>query len=180
MNVILHMPHTSQEVPTEFYEGLLISRQEFNRYNLLMSDVGIDTLFKDLDGYRVRPKYSRLFCDVERFRNDKDEVMSKVGQGVVYTHTFDGVEFHKNDAEYKTLVLKYYDEYHKRLDTLAENLLEQDKDLLILDLHSFSDQMASSIQAGPFPDICIGVEEEYYNEDVLNQIKEEIHKKGYI
>ena len=70
MKVLLHMPHISLRLPISFYKGLQISKNEINKYNLTMSDVGIDTLFKDVKGYRISPKFSRLYCDVEKYKNE--------------------------------------------------------------------------------------------------------------
>ena len=58
-----------------------------------MTDLGIDELFKDYECIKVIPKYSRLYCDVERFKDDDKEIMSKYGEGVVYTHLYDGTVF---------------------------------------------------------------------------------------
>ena len=77
MKILLHMPHVSLKLPKSFYKGLLIDKNLVNKYNLIMSDVGIDTLFKDVKAYRIKAKYSRLFCDIEKFKNDELEVMSK-------------------------------------------------------------------------------------------------------
>ena len=107
VKVLLHMPHVNLKVPKMFYKGLIISKEAFNIYNLKTSDVLVDYLFKDIKGIRIRPKYSRMFCDVERFKDDNLEIMSKVGQGVIYTHTYDGKLFHKNNETYKKKVLKY-------------------------------------------------------------------------
>ena len=85
MKTILHIPHASTAVPPVFYEGLLISRTEFFRYNKEMADIGVEELFRNVDGERVIAPYSRLFCDVERYRNDDNEPMAKYGEGVVYT-----------------------------------------------------------------------------------------------
>ena len=68
MKVLLHMPHVSLKVPKWFYKGLTISKEEFRKYNLKMADLGVDELFKDLKGIKVSPKYSRMFCDVEKFK----------------------------------------------------------------------------------------------------------------
>ena len=179
MNIILHMPHVSLEVPDEFYDGLVISRNLFRKYNLEMTDLGVDELFKDYNYIKIIPKYSRLYCDVERFRDDEIEVMSKYGEGVVYTHAYDGVEFHMHDSDYKNKVLEYYDSYHKDLDDITKRLLEEDDELLILDCHSFSDKMAKHFFKEPFPDICIGIEENYYNQDILNKIVSKIEELGY-
>ncbi len=181
MKVIMHMPHVSLKVPKSFYKGLVISKNSFHKYNLQMTDLGIDELFNDYSCIKVKPKYSRLFCDVERFRDDKLEVMSKFGEGVVYTHTFDHTLFHVHDEKYKNKVLKYYDSYHKKLDKLTKKLLKQDNELLILDCHSYSEHMVSNFisEDESYPDICIGVEENYYDERILNLVIKKIKSLGF-
>ncbi len=179
MKILMHMPHVRLEVPDEFYEGLLIDRNLFHKYNLEMTDLGIDELFKDYDYVKVIPKYSRLYCDVERFKDDELEIMSKYGEGVIYTHLYDGTLFHAHNNIYKDKVLKYYDEYHNKLDRVASSLLSDDDTLLILDCHSFSEKMASHFFKGPFPDICIGIEENYYNQEILDSIINKIKELGY-
>ena len=87
MKILLHMPHTKLRLPKIFYRGLLIDKNELNKYNLIMSDVGVDELFKGIKAYKIQSKYSRLYCDVEKFKDDNLEIMSKYGQGVIYTHT---------------------------------------------------------------------------------------------
>ena len=179
MNILLHMPHVSLDVPDEFYEGLLISKNKFHKYNLEMTDLGVDELFKGFDYIKVMPKYSRLYCDVERYRDDSKEIMSKYGEGVIYTKLYDGTLFHRHNDEYKNKALSYYDEYHKNLDNVTKELLNKDNTLLILDCHSFSDKMASHFYQENFPDICIGVEEEYYDQKILDEIINKIKQLGY-
>ena len=179
MKILLHMPHVSLDVPEEFYDGLIIPKMLFHKYNLEMTDLGIDELFKSFNCIKVIPKYSRLYCDVERFRDDSKEIMSKYGEGVVYTHLYDGKLFHIHDEKYKNKVLKYYDEHHNYLDDVTKKLLNEDNTLLILDCHSFSDKMTSHFYQEPFPDICIGVEDDYYDEEILNIIINKIKKLGY-
>lgn len=79
MKILLHMPHVSLKLPKSFYKGLLINKCLLNKYNLLMSDLGIDTLFKDVKAHKIKAKYSRLYCDVEKFKDDNLEIMSKYG-----------------------------------------------------------------------------------------------------
>ena len=179
MQVLLHMPHISIKVPRKFFNGLIIPKDLFRKYNLEMSDIGIDELFKDYKCIKIKPKYSRLFCDVERFRNDNDEIMSKYGEGVVYTNTYDGILFHKHDEKYKNKVLRYYDKYHKNLDKITKKLLRKDDSLLIIDCHSFSDKMASFFFKKPFPDICIGIEKDYYDKKIVDYVVNKIKKLGY-
>ena len=179
IKVLLHMPHVSLDVPNEFYDGLLIPKWLFHKYNLEMTDLGIDELFKGYNYTKVIPKYSRLYCDVERFRDDSKEIMSKYGEGVVYTNLYDGTLFHQHDNNYRNKVLSYYDEYHKNLDNITKELLNDENTLLILDCHSFSDKMTSHFYKEPFPDICIGVEDEYYDQEILDMIINKITQLGY-
>ena len=179
MNIIMHMPHVSLKVPKRFYKGLIISKDLFNKYNLEMTDLGIDIVSKDFKYKKIKSKYSRLYCDVERFKDDNLEIMSKYGEGVIYTNLYDGLLFHRHDNKYKNKVLKYYDKYHKKLDIITKQLLKKDDKLLILDCHSFSDKMASHFFEEPFLDICIGVEDNYYDEDILNIIINRINELGY-
>lgn len=179
MKVLLHLPHVSLRLPKKFYKGLLIDKINLNKYNLTMSDLGIDFLFQDFKTYKIKPKYSRLFCDVEKFKDDNKEVMSKYGQGVIYTHTFDNVKFHQHNQKYRNKVYRYYDRYHRRLDRLVDRLLKKDEDLLILDCHSFSDKLAKQFCGGEYPDICIGVENGYYDQEILGKIIAKIEDSGY-
>ena len=178
MKILLHMPHTSLRLPKIFYKGLLISKEELRYFNLKMTDLYVDYLFKDLKYKKIKAKYSRLFCDVEKFKDDNIEFMSKYGQGVIYTHTYNGVKFHIHNDKYKKKVYKYYDNYHKRLDKISKRLLKRDNELLIIDIHSFSDEQARNHHDGPFPDICIGVEEDFYDKGILDNIIYEIKEKG--
>lgn len=175
----MHIPHASLEVPQIFYDGLLISRAEFSRYNREMADIGVEELFRGVEGERIVAPYSRLFCDVERYRDDDKEPMAKYGEGAVYTRLYDGVLFHSHDAAYRNAVLEYYDAYHARFNETVLRLLEEDQRLLILDCHSFSDKMAAHFFAPPFPDVCIGIEKDHYDETITEKILSAIRKKGF-
>ena len=179
MKKLLHIPHSSLIVPDRFYEGLLISKEDFARYNLEMSDIGVCELFSHIEGERIIAPCSRLYCDLERFKDDSKEPMAKYGEGVIYTHTYDGKLFHRHDKVYVDEVMKYYDNYHQKFDEMALKLLNEEGELLILDCHSFSDKMASHFFKPPFPDICIGIEKDYFDEKILDKILLEIKNKGY-
>ncbi len=179
MKTILHIPHASLAVPNDFYDGLLIPRDEFSRYNKEMTDFGVEKLFRNVEGERIIAPYSRLYCDMERYRDDNKEPMAKYGEGVVYTHLYDGTLFHAHDENYRNTVLKYYDAYHANFNETVLRLLKEDSSLLILDCHSFSDKMAAHFFAPPFPDVCIGIEKEYYDKEITEKILSAIQNKGY-
>ena len=81
-SVLFHIPHASTFIPTEYLsdytEGVLTD----NLYN--MTDWYTDELFDLGFGERIIFPVSRLVCDPERFRNDAEEEMSKIGMGAVY------------------------------------------------------------------------------------------------
>ena len=178
IKVILHFPHVGLDIPRRFLKGVVINYAELLKYIIEMSDFGVDALFESFEVKKIKSKYSRLYCDVERFKDDKLEVMSKYGQGVIYTHTYDHTLFHEYDDIYNKKVYKYYDRYHRKFDKECMKILNKGHKLLILDCHSFSDKMASYIKEKPFPDICLGVEEEFYNDEILTYIKNKILNKG--
>ena len=69
-NILIHVPHASTFIPDEHRRKALISQQELEAENRFMCDSGI----LDLISEKLRPNavifpYSRLYCDVERFRD---------------------------------------------------------------------------------------------------------------
>jgi len=80
--MILHIPHSSTTLPDSFQvlDGVLLEK-EFQR----MTDWFTDELFDYAGAKKLVFPYSRLYCDVERFRDDDKEEMVKKGMGVCYT-----------------------------------------------------------------------------------------------
>ena len=156
-NVILHIPHSSTYLPESFQvlEGLSLEK-EFQR----MTDWFTDELF-DLEGAEklVFP-YSRLYCDVERFREDRDEPMAGKGMGVCYTSTSFGTKLREVSLEEKEFIKStIYDEHHKKLTALVDETLETCERVLIIDCHSFSNVPLPHEESSSRPDICIGTDD---------------------
>lgn len=182
--VIKHIPHCSIDVPEGFVDSLDMDRSLFNFYNLRMSDISVDKLFADIPGIELKAKYSRLFCDVERFKDPNLEPMEKLGQGYKYKRFYDGhpLSF-KNDLEEKRwdkVRDEYYDEWHSKLNETVEEQLRNGKDVLILDLHSFSNVLANSLgKERPYPDICIGFNDDFFSNEILDELIKEIRARGH-
>ena len=160
--IIVHIPHASLAVPNHFSKRLKVKKEYFDRMNLYESDYLIDE-FKPDDLECLMFPYSRMFCDVERFREDYLEPMAGYfKRGVVYEKDANQVGFIDIDAEYKESVLNdYYDEHHRKFRDLVAYKIKVYDECLIIDLHSFSDEYAdktrfSSDGMGNYPDICIG------------------------
>lgn len=85
-NLLIHIPHASLRLPQDFWRDVAVDRKIIKHNLRFMADYKVDELARDVDCHKVIAKYSRLYCDVERFQNDADEPMARLGMGVVYTH----------------------------------------------------------------------------------------------
>ena len=184
--VIKHIPHASLKFPKEYCEDRnlkLMFGLDYKIQNCKLCDLLVDDLFSDIEGVEVKAEYTRLYCDVERYKDDDKEPMSKYGQGYIYTkNIFNGEKYLRkftfNGNNLYEGIEAYYDAHHKRLTDETRKILKSGKKVLLLDLHSYSDELATIIgKEGPFPDVCIGLNE-HYDEKVLNLIIKEIEERG--
>lgn len=90
-NLLIHIPHASLHLPRDFWRDVAVDREIIEKNLHFMADYKVDELARDIDYHKVIAKYSRLYCDVERFQNDADEPMARLGMGAVYTHLPGGV-----------------------------------------------------------------------------------------
>jgi len=168
MKKLIHIPHSSTKIPKMFLSDYLISGDELVDESILMCDIYTDKLIeKSKDVEIIKFKYSRLFCDVERFETDE---MDEVGMGILYTNTHDlnPMRVLKNEKE----ILKYYYTHHNKLNNLTEEILEQDGEIFIIDLHSYSNkplkyELHKNLKR---PDVCLGVDSFHMDEKLLEKI----------
>ncbi len=162
--MILHIPHSSTILPDTFAvaEGVSL-QEEFHR----MTDWFTDELFDFYDAKKLIFPWSRLYCDVERFRDDKDEDMAKKGMGVCYTTSSFGTRLREvSDEEKEFIKYIYYDSHHEKFEKLVEEELEENGQALIVDCHSFSNEVLPHEESHVRPDICIGTDS-FHTPDVL-------------
>ena len=69
-NLLIHIPHTSLRLPQDFWRDATVDREIIEHNLRFMADYKVDELARDIDCHKVITKYSRLYCDVERFQND--------------------------------------------------------------------------------------------------------------
>ena len=179
-NLILHIPHSSKKIPAEYLHEYT-DKEELEETILKLTDTYTDELF-DVDSScctKVIFPFSRVFCDVERF-NDEREEMLQYGQGVIYTHGINGKRFRElSDNSVSDIIENYY-EKHKSNFT---EKVRQVKNPIIVDCHSFSDEICKMDPFNPcdLPDICIG----YNTGDVKAQaiacfLMDYLEKLGFI
>lgn len=183
--VIVHIPHASLDVPDFFIQRLKVDQEYFNRMNIYESDYLIDR-FRPVDLDCLIFPYSRMFCDVERYRDDHLESMAIWHRrGVVYERDADKKEFVEIDKGYKNMVLeKYYDDHHRRFEDLVWEKIKAYGECLIIDLHSFSDEYEHKTSTYKKywyrnPDICIGFNDYGKMKDMLLRIQALCNLYGY-
>ncbi|MGB8960160.1 MAG: N-formylglutamate amidohydrolase [Candidatus Aminicenantales bacterium] len=161
--LIVHIPHSSVEIPPNIRQSLLLTDAELERELPVMTDLYTDEVPLDLNSIRIiKAPVSRLVVDVERFRRDEDEPMARFGMGAVYTRTHDGRELRALTEESREEMLRrYFDPHHRNLTAATRDELAEHGRCLIVDVHSFSDMPLPHEKDHnvPRPDICLGTDE---------------------
>lgn len=180
MNCILfHVPHSALKIPKQYWNICIKDKNYIKKTDKFLSDYLTDKLIPN-KCHKLVFKYSRLFCDVEKFKDDSKEIMSKKGMGVIYTNDCNNAIAIPN-KKYKRIVFKsYYIKHHNKLDKIVTNLLKKYNKCIIVDLHSFSDEMARKLfNSNNNSDICIGIDNTYTDEKLTNFTINHFKKFGY-
>ena len=155
--ILLHVPHASTYIPRE--ELPRFCPADLADELLKMTDRYCDELFTGYDSI-VFP-VGRLVCDPERFRDDAQETMSRVGMGAIYTKTSSGALLRMvSRMDREELLRRYYDPHHARLTAAVEAKLQAHGRCLIIDGHSFHPVPLpyEPDQEPNRPDFCIGTD----------------------
>jgi len=161
---VLHIPHSSQEIPPDLRHTLLLDDDALEQELLRMTDRYTDLLFAQApdDACTVIYPVSRLIVDPERFVLDSEEPMVARGMGVIYTRTSDGQPLRHPplSAQRAALLERFYKPHHLAVTTAVLAALSEHDSALVIDCHSFP--------ARPLPyeldqtsdrrDICIGTD----------------------
>ncbi len=138
-NLVLHIPHASLRIPD--YSQFLIPRDAVDAEALYLTDLYTDALF--VAGYHdtvIQADFCRVFCDVERFRIDALEPMSKFGMGATYLRCDDGMELRQlTEAQRDAILRDYYEPHHTKLTDAVDTELSSLGEARIVDCHSFPD-----------------------------------------
>ena len=105
-----------------------------------MTDWFTDEIFGGLAGKSdVKFPVSRLVVDPERFENDEQEPMARLGMGVVYERTSNQALLRRklSVGERQALIEDYYRPHHQALSDLTGKIIAEHGQCFILDGHSF-------------------------------------------
>ena len=157
--LILHIPHSSSVIP--FDSGFIVDKEIIDAEILKLTDWFTDELFYSDSDEMIKADFNRVFCDCERFSDDKVEKMSKYGMGVLYTHTDNGILMRKVPKKIRNYILNkyYFDHHYNLIDAIYEQLILYKK-AIIIDCHSFSNIpfIRDLNQNEGRPDFCIGTD----------------------
>ena len=177
--VLLNIPHSGTNIPEWALDDILISEEDLELLLKFMTDKDVDKIWSFVpESSKQVADVSRLIVDTERYRNDADEEMASKGMGLYYTHTPGGREFRIKNEETYLRCLEIYDEYHSSLESKVSNCLENYSKCIILDCHSFHDDMDyTGYDSKSFPDVCVGTNGEITRE--ARTVIEIFRAKGY-
>jgi len=180
--VVVHVPHSSVEIPEEFGKSILLSKAQLWREMRRMTDAFCDDLY-DAPEFpnRVVAKYSRFVCDVERFRDDKLELRARYGQGLMYTRTVFGRRLRFYSEELRDRILsEVYDPHHEELTSAVEKALEKYGKCLVIDGHSFP-SLTTVKPLGVFnrPDFDIGTDSFHTPDGLRDALCNKVRELGY-
>lgn len=173
--MILHIPHSSTET---LNRDILDKEPELLR----MTDHFTDELYSSPNATKLVFGVSRLICDVERFENDDEEPMSKLGMGVCYVkNSFSKLLRRVSKEEKKSIIETYYRPHHQRLSDEVDAQLDKGDSALIIDCHSFPNEAYcfNSDFKQLRPDICLGTDEYHTPKELLHKVKKLFLEKGY-
>ena len=157
--LILHIPHSATEIP--LHEGFILTKNEIENEILKLTDWYTEDLYNASETERIVFKYSRIFCDPERFSDNSQEPMAKVGMGVLYERTDENQPMRLVSAELRDKILsEYYVKHHQKLNNAVKKQLGLNDRALILDCHSFPElpTKRSLHKVVPRPDFNIGTD----------------------
>ncbi len=158
--ITAHIPHAGTIVPVAAQDQFTCSEAELWQQILTVTDWYIDDLFALPGIAMAQTPISRVVLDVERFEDDALEQQAAVGQGLIYTHSTDGIPLRRalSKVERTLLIENYYRPWHLHLETQLEQQIAQWGYSLLLDCHSFPDRPFGFEQdeGRERPDFCLG------------------------
>ena len=178
-STLIHIPHSSTCIPPEYRKTFCADKPEHEIE--VMTDWFCDDLFS-CGRERIVFPVSRLVCDPERFREDRQEVMAEVGMGAVYERCSDLSPLRKIDPSEKERILRrYYDPHHRHFSDAVRRKLEAFGECVMIDGHSFypSALPYERCQRADRPDFCIGTSEYHTPEKTVCALREVLEGKGF-
>ena len=186
--VIVHIPHSSTNIPKVFQQEFLPEKEKLHSELLCMTDWYTDELFACPGCLAIVHQYSRLVCDPERFLDPDEEMMWQKGMGMYYTRMSDGDLLKRSPLSSSEglqaygKALKIYQQHHARLKTAVQHQLALFDRAILIDGHSFSETVLpyepEENHHSKRPEICLGADSVFTPDALLAMAKEYFIKAG--
>ena len=182
--IIYHIPHASTHIPEDIKVEFCLTEEELKKEILLMTDHYTDRLFVGRAGPQdiiVEFPVSRLVLDPERFSQDVDEPMAKVGMGVIYLKRHNGEQLRETILSRQNLLNRFYYPHHKILEAGVFQLVAEHKRALIIDCHSYPliPLPYELNKLGERPQICLGADPYHTPAYLLEEFKHRFEEAGF-
>lgn len=186
--VVLHVPHSAREIPSEIRSQLLLTDSELEVELDEMTDTNTDLLANKATAMaKIKPwifcnTFSRLVIDPERFPDER-EAMNAIGMGAVYHRTSFGGELRTLDSSRdQGLIEKYFEPYAKALEELVKRVLSNADAVTLIDVHSYRlNEHPNGINKGQRrPPVCLGVDSFHTPEWLVDLAKSAFSPLGEI
>ncbi len=178
--LILHIPHASEYIPDSAM--YIFDQKTLKQEVLKLTDWHTDDLFLFEDALTVKANFSRVFCDVERFPEDSNEIMAQYGMGVIYEKNDEGLTIRNITPVNRESILKdYYWPHHEKLHQAVEQQLTENGKATIVDCHSFPDKpfKRDLNQNQDRPDFNIGTDTFHTPKKLIKLSKNFFNEKGF-
>jgi N-formylglutamate deformylase len=178
--ILLHIPHSSLNMP--LLDGYIQDADKIHNELFKLTDWYTDELFYSKTDSMIIAPFSRIFCDVERFENDEDEIMSKVGMGVLYESCDDESLLRKVSPVLRSrIITDYYWKHHNALLEEVDKQLKNDGSCLIVDCHSYPSKplIRDLDQTATRPDFNIGTDKYHTPQKLIDVSIAYFEARGY-
>jgi N-formylglutamate amidohydrolase len=164
--VILHVPHSSREIPAPVRDGIALDDAALERELDHITDAHTAELAAavaqaaDVAPWRFVNRLSRLVIDPERFPDEREEMLA-VGMGAVYTRTTHRAPLRPAEADPRTLIDRYFHPYARAMTEAVADRLAATGQAVIIDVHSYpTARLPYELHGdGPRPPVCLGTDE---------------------
>ncbi|MFJ3582118.1 N-formylglutamate amidohydrolase [Streptomyces sp. NPDC090127] len=163
--VLLHVPHSSREVPPDVREGIVLGDDELARELDHITDSHTAALADTaaraaaVTPWRFVNLLSRLVVDPERFPDEREE-MRAVGMGAVYTRTTHRAALRPEEFDAGPLLDRYFTPYARAMTDAVDARLAAAGRAVVVDVHSYpTEALPYELHGtGPRPPICLGTD----------------------
>jgi N-formylglutamate amidohydrolase len=172
--VILHVPHSSREIPADVRAGIVLDDGALERELDHIVDAHTERIAAEAAGlaqltpWRFVNRLSRLVVDPERFPDEREEMLA-VGMGAVYTRTTHREVLRPADSDPEPLIERYFRPYARAMtDAVAARLAATGR-AVIIDVHSYpSEPLPYELHGdGPRPPVCLGTDASHTPPELL-------------